>query len=917
MIMQLTLETENQALARIEKFQKCLADSNNTIVLYAMKTEEENDPKPSFLVLTVDKNATENAELMLHHVEWRKSEDGENVLHTITQVDLARLSSLSLLSEDDFLLTFTGATRQKWKASTSNVRPKGLFLITLQFAVKLWKQKDVELKGQKADIENLYDMAADWATMYCHHGPLRSRARKEQRRLFEAIKQEVVKLLERYGVQDAVLEMSQAEQENIEEYLREMNLPIDRVHELEGFLHSKLERLQAENISFFRETDIVKSLNVRGKKLQDLDQTLNQLETKVKRMKRGIDQIQRQNDALYIEDMSTKNMIKRLESLMAEVSPLNPRDKLSLRGPDFEIKILDTRPDGGLDYIIRAAQTLDSVLKKPCSFGIESMRAVKSQRAEYRKIRETFCTKTLEFLVGILTKKRDLGESRVKEIVRKELKTYHTLACVMFQMDSSRRDMFVEKYENTMQNFYIGEFKSLFDSSKYSYKEETLESTMKSLAPWPILGSADEKEKELRVDDEKSESISITTAFRDIIMKVIDIILSERTFIAWFFKGGHVENDEEKEDGANMIELSLHESETSLEVDKKEKQDEIALEENMLSNIFGNCTLLVDEFTAMLQKTDKQNHFNVLTLLVMTEHILRRQNLSNVIFPLTRIQGDIQISLNNFIESEQAWIRSSRPGIKQAGVLLPMQKFPSFIFKGILPALERARMHGVQDLDDSIWALPATKLITTLFSWVENLANKDEKYKDVLLMENFHYFTMVFKDRQGTEVLKEWVKKADVKWKHHMSLYVRWSLKYEMQGPPSLTEFWGRLFSAAQKHGAPDVIKVFVRVDEFLAVQDYFLTAKKLLKRVQNMHKRLQKHLKDNNVLRYTVWRCLEDYFIQSYTKFEKIALRCYRKHVHMPDVNDLREYFRSLAESQPMMDTSSMYSYSSFSFTA
>jgi len=916
--MQLTIDTETQTLTRIENFQKCLADSNNTIALYAIRTEEENNPKPSFLVLTVDKNPIPIAELMLYHVEWRKSEDGENVLHTITQVDLSRLSSLSLLSGDEFLLTFTGATRQKWRASTNNLRPKGLFLITLQFAVKLWKQKDIELKGQKADIENLYDMAADWATMYCHHGPLRSRARKEQRSLFEAIKLEVGKLLERYGVQDAVLEMSTAEQENIEEYLREMNLPIDRVHELEGLLYSKLERLQAENIAFFRETDIVKSLKVRGKKLQDLDQTLNQLETKVKRMKRGIDQIQRQNDALYIEDMSTKNMIKRLESLIAEVSPLTVRDKLSLRGSDFEVKILDTSPDGGLDYIIRAAQTLDSVLKKPCSFGIESMWAVKSQRKEYREIRETFCFKTLRFLVGILTKKRDLSKGSVKETVRRELETYHKLACVMFQMDSSRRDMFVEKYENKMQNFYQGEFKSLFDSSKHSYKEETVESTMKNLAPWPILGShTEEKAKELRVDDEKSECISITTAFKDIIIKVIDIILSERTFIAWFFKKGAAQNDEEKRDNADMSELSLRESETSFEVDRKEKDDDIAVEESMLSNIFGNCTLLVDEFTLMLQKTDRQNHFNVLTLLVMTEHILRRQNLSNVIFPLTRIQGDIQITLNNFIESEQAWIQSSRPAIKQAGVLLPMQKFPSFIFKGILPALERARKHGVHDLDDSIWALPATKLITTLFSWVENLANKDEKYKDVMLMENFHYFGTVFRDKPGTEVLKEWVEKADAKWKHHMSQYVRWSLKYEMQGPPSLTDFWDKLFSAAQKHGTPDVIKVFVRVDEFLAVQDYFLTAKKLPKRVQNMHKRLQKHLKDNNVLRYHVWRSLEDYFIQSYTKFEKIALRCYRKHVNIPDVNDLREYFQSLAENLPRMDTSTMYSYSSFSYTA
>merc|ERR1719474_1186838 len=114
---------------------------------------------------------------------------------------------------------------------------------------------------------------------------------------------------------------------------------------------------------------------------------------------------------------------------------------------------------------------------------------------------------------------------------------------------------------------------------------------MKSLSPWPILGShMDEKVIDFSVIDEKSESISITTAYKNTIMQVIDIILDERMFIAWFFKGGRGEKDEEKRDEVDMLELSLQESETS-EVDKKEKDE--ALEENMISNIFGNCTLLV------------------------------------------------------------------------------------------------------------------------------------------------------------------------------------------------------------------------------------------------------------------------------------------------------------------------------------
>ena len=67
--MQLTIKTENEALTRIEKFQNCLADSNDTIALYEIRTEKGNDQKPSFLVLTVEKNTMVSAELMLYHVE--------------------------------------------------------------------------------------------------------------------------------------------------------------------------------------------------------------------------------------------------------------------------------------------------------------------------------------------------------------------------------------------------------------------------------------------------------------------------------------------------------------------------------------------------------------------------------------------------------------------------------------------------------------------------------------------------------------------------------------------------------------------------------------------------------------------------------------------------------------------------------
>jgi len=275
----------------------------------------------------------------------------------------------------------------------------------------------------------------------------------------------------------------------------------------------------------------------------------------------------------------------------------------------------------------------------------------------------------------------------------------------------------------------------------------------------------------------------------------------------------------------------------------------------------------------LAERSHASNQWHTLTMLTTIEEFSETY-LASCDFigrMISEVQATQMLLFNKFISQELTWLAKLRPTIKHAGVFEPFAKFPAFLL-----CIEVAEMVGREDgaLGEGQAALTVTqKVVASLFSWLKTVSKTDEKYTNVSIVENCHYFYTVF-SHTNNEALEQYVDRTEKMYKRHLKLYVRWSLQYEM---PDLTVFWAKLFELMKKHNDPKVIPTFLTSAKLReVVKDYLRSGHKVQKMIDNLWVRLQKHLPHNVSLQGTVWRRITDFFLTHFKRFLAMAALCY-----------------------------------------
>jgi hypothetical protein len=249
----------------------------------------------------------------------------------------------------------------------------------------------------------------------------------------------------------------------------------------------------------------------------------------------------------------------------------------------------------------------------------------------------------------------------------------------------------------------------------------------------------------------------------------------------------------------------------------------------------------------------KMDHFYTLEMLVQCERIMAEQNsrnnpksaassarspsaaaaapsvpvsgsgsyLSSIV---TSVSTHLKLSFNHFVDAEIEWIMSQKPSPKRCGVLQPFLRFPAMVdrMENVVAAVGAAGGGGGGVGSNSAAATstprgssasasvnPASsvsgssyprsqaadtsyqKLSSALFRWLEGVARSDDKYTDVVVMENAHFFHTLFSTPHlHVPSLEQAVARTGVLYDTHCRRYVEWNIAYEM---PLIVKFWDRL----------------------------------------------------------------------------------------------------------------------------
>ncbi|XP_063057424.1 exocyst complex component 1 isoform X1 [Engraulis encrasicolus] len=376
--------------------------------------------------------------------------------------------------------------------------------------------------------------------------------------------------------------------------------------------------------------------------------------------------------------------------------------------------------------------------------------------------------------------------------------------------------------------------------------------------------------------------------FEQVLSELEPLCLAEQDFIIKFFKLQQqvpLAQAEDDSDGVTPSRPSANEHRHSI----SSERDMVRF---MMNKIFQS---IETELNSLIALGDKMDSFHSLYMLVkMSHHVWTAENVDPASYLSTTLGNVLVTVKRNFDKCIQGQIRAMEE-VKiskksKVGILAFVTSFEEFaeLAETIFRNAERRG-----DLDKAY-----SKLIRAVFFNVEKVANESQKTpRDVVMMENFHHIFSTL-SRLKISCLEAERREAKHKYTEHLQNYVITSLGQPLE---KLNHFFegveGRVAQGVREEEVSYQL-AFSKQELRKVIKEY--PGKEVKKGLDNLYKKVDKHLCEEESLLQVVWHSMQDEFIRQYKHFEGLIGRCYPGSGITMDftIQDMLEYFSSIAQS-------------------
>ncbi|XP_034036386.1 exocyst complex component 1-like [Thalassophryne amazonica] len=382
--------------------------------------------------------------------------------------------------------------------------------------------------------------------------------------------------------------------------------------------------------------------------------------------------------------------------------------------------------------------------------------------------------------------------------------------------------------------------------------------------------------------------------FEQVLSELEPLCLAEQDFISKFFKlQQHVtvtpplaQPEMEDSDGSTLQRMNPQaEHRHSMSSEK----DQVRL---MMNKIFQS---IETELNSLIALGDKIDSFNSLYMLVkMSHHVWTAENVDPASYLSTTLGNVLVTVKRNFDKCISSQIRQMEE-VKiskksKVGILPFVTAFEEFaeLAETIFRNAERRG-----DLDKAY-----VKLIKAVFCNVDKVASESQKTpRDVVMMENFHHIFSTL-SRLKISCLDAERREAKHKYTDHLQAYVINSLGQPLE---KLNHFFEGVEARVAQGVREDEVSYHLAVNKHelrKVIKEY--PGKEVKKGLDNLYKKVDKHLCEEESLLQVVWHSMQDEFIRQYKHFEGLIGRCYPgSGITMEfTIQDMLEYFSSIAQS-------------------
>uniref|UniRef100_A0A672QXD5 Exocyst complex component 1 n=1 Tax=Sinocyclocheilus grahami TaxID=75366 RepID=A0A672QXD5_SINGR len=742
---------------------------------------------------------------------------------------------------------------------------------------------------------------------------------------------------------DDYQELNAREEQDIESMMAVCEYAISNAEAFAEKLSRELQVLDGANIQSIMASE--KQVNIL---MQLLDQALAEVdniegkllsyEEMLQSVKEQMDQISQSNHLIQISNTNNGKLLDEIQFLVNYMDLSKGHIKALQEG--------DLSSPKGIEACINASEALSQCMNVALKPGHDKLMAVKQQQHLFSELRDTFARRLTNHLNNVFVHQFN-HFSHFKMTIpqfyrssclslpghdQSSTLSQHTAELTLPKHSPLHRDLLRyaklmewlkntqrEKYEGLsrtyvdyMTRLYEREIKDFFEVAKIKMAGTSkdgkgkfglhgssgkLTGSTSSLNKLAVSSSNSRRSQSSSLLDMGNMSASdldvadrtrFDKIFEQVLSELEPLCLAEQDFISKFFKLqqnptlAQVENVDDS-DG------TVH---SRLLTENRHSISEKDMVRMMMNKIFQS---IETELNSLIALVDKIDSFNSLYMLVkMSHHVWTAQNVDPASYLSTTLGNVLVTVKRNFDKCISGQIRQMEE-VKiskksKVGILPFVTGFEEFA-KLAEAIFRNAERRG--DLDKAY-----IKLIRAVFGNVEKVASESQKTpRDVVMMENFHH---IFSTLSSLKIscLEAERKEAKQKYTDHLQSYVINSLGQPLE---KLNHFFEGVEARVAQGVREEEVSyqlAFNKQELRKVIKEY--PGKEVKKGLDNLYKKVDKHLCEEENLLQVVWHSMQDEFIRQYKHFEGLINRCYPgSGITMEfTIQDMLEYFSSIAQS-------------------
>ncbi|XP_038858601.1 exocyst complex component 1-like isoform X1 [Salvelinus namaycush] len=749
---------------------------------------------------------------------------------------------------------------------------------------------------------------------------------------------------------DNYQELNAREEQDIEGMMEVCEYAISNAEAFAEKLSKELQVLDGANIHSIMASE--KQVNIL---MQLLDEALSEVDTiegkmssyeeMLQSVKEQMDQISQSNRLIQISNTNNGKLLDEIQFLVNYMDLSKGHIRALQEG--------DLSSSKGIEACINASEALLQCMNVALRPGHEKLMAVKQQQHLFTELRDTFARRLTNHLNNVFVHQPLLipCAAYVQGHDQSSVLSQHMAELTLPKHSPLHRDLLRyaklmewlkntqrEKYEGLsrtyvdyMTRLYEREIKDFFEVAKIkmagtakegkgnkfatlprkesALKQETeslhgssgkLTGSTSSLNKLAVQGSSSRRSQSSSLLDMGNMSASdldvadrtkFDKIFEQVLSELEPLCLAEQDFISKFFKLQQhptlAQGEVEESDGG-VPSRQPPPGEYRHFISSTEK-DMVRL---MMNKVFQS---IETELNSLIALGDKIDSFHSLYMLVkMSHHVWTAENVDPASYLSTTLGNVLVTVKRNFDKCISGQIRQMEE-VKiskksKVGILPFVAGFEEFaeLAETIFRNAERRG-----DLDKAY-----VKLIRAVFMNVEKVANESQKTPcDVVMMENFHH---IFSTLSHLKIscLETERREAKHKYTDHLQSYVINSLGQPLE---KLNHFFEGVEARVAQGVREDEVSyqlAFNKQELRKVIKEY--PGKEVKKGLDNLYKKVDKHLCEEESLLQVVWHSMQDEFICQYKHFEGLIGRCYPgSGITMEfTIGDMLEYFSSIAQS-------------------